>query len=272
MTEVALIAITVPRAAGDLVGVGAGPSDQLLREYTLRILGADELVHLVTVDVPGLGARTSLDMMGDAGGRGELGPAERTLYVRSAMDARVEMLIMLADDEHEDTVPGMHHYHLDTVRSQESAHAITAVEMLVDLVLLHTPLIRPGLVAELALELEVVLCPHVCLSGFLASKVPLASVTLVGRAGVSGSVAVLVSSFPARGEGLAAGAASVVFVVHLENGMYSELRGNLRDGCCRNERSVVAVVPATTGASRFLEKRTKGTKNKEQRKQKLKTR
>lgn len=94
MTEVAFpgAGVAVSSLIRGLVVAGPGPADQLLRNLALGILGPDELVQLIAVDIPGVGAGAWLDVMSDAGGSGKALAAERTRYVGATMGARVQML------------------------------------------------------------------------------------------------------------------------------------------------------------------------------------
>jgi hypothetical protein len=132
MTEVAFPGEAVPRVVRSLISARPIPSDQLLRDPTLRILGSDELVQLIAVDVLCVGAGSLLDMMGDAGSSSESLAAEGTRYVRPTMSARVQVL--------EEVNPAaciqysrVAHL-LDIVEADERPVAILAVVVEIDLV------------------------------------------------------------------------------------------------------------------------------------------
>ena len=92
MAEVALIRLPVPGTIGGLVCSRASPSDQLLRDEAVGILRADELVHLVPVEVFRVRAGTGLNVVSYPRGGGEAALAEQAHYIRCAMDAGVQVL------------------------------------------------------------------------------------------------------------------------------------------------------------------------------------
>jgi len=202
MAEVAFIAAAVPGAAGDLVGVGAVPSDEVLGDEAVRVLGSDEAVDIVSTVERSLGARTALEMVSQAGGGGVGVPAEGASDVLVAMLARVHVL-------------------LNAVQVHELALAILTPVVDLDFMLLAGRLGIKGVVATVALVLGLVvvrrrrrrvLVPvsegvHMLRTSLLAAEVAIASVALIVGPIVAGGLTVLVSGSRASGEPAVAGSA-----------------------------------------------------------------
>lgn len=85
--------------------------------------------------------------------------------------------------------------------------------MFVNLVLLLARLVGPGLVANGALEAEVVHCLHVSMAGRVGPEEAIAPVAFIIRLVVARRVAVVIPGVPAGREGLGASATGIVAVV-----------------------------------------------------------
>lgn len=90
--EVALVRVTIPRLFADLVLSRSRPPDKPLGDHALWILGPDKSVDLVAVEALAAGASSRLEVVRDAGGRGEVPLAKGALDGSASMDARVEVL------------------------------------------------------------------------------------------------------------------------------------------------------------------------------------
>jgi len=85
--------VGVVRVAGCLVLCRAIPADHVLRNNTAWVLITYELELGITAQTNGVRARTRLDVVGKARGRGEAALAEGALYLLATVDAGIEMLV-----------------------------------------------------------------------------------------------------------------------------------------------------------------------------------
>lgn len=95
MAKVALIGGSVPSPTGRFVtGVfRPGPPDEFLGDEPAGILGADETVDLVPVEIRSSRAAAILKVVGHAGGSRVAVATERTDDVFATVGARVEVLL-----------------------------------------------------------------------------------------------------------------------------------------------------------------------------------
>lgn len=96
MAKVALPGGAIPGLLRDSVGVRvARPSDELLGDDALGVLGADKAVDLIAGHVIGGRAGARLEMVNHACGGGVHILAERAGDVLAAMDAGVQVLLVV---------------------------------------------------------------------------------------------------------------------------------------------------------------------------------
>ena len=91
--------VALPAATVVVIGVAVGlvrrrtvPADHAIGDGTIRVLAPDELVHGVTIQAPGVGARTRLHVVGYTRGRGIGLLAKGALDGVAAVAAGVKML------------------------------------------------------------------------------------------------------------------------------------------------------------------------------------
>lgn len=102
VTEETLVEIAVPRVVvvpADRGGDGrvvVVPAQLLLRDEAVGVVRADHLVERLAIDVGSAWARACFEMVGDTTGCREAALAKWTADVGAAVDARLEMLLIMS--------------------------------------------------------------------------------------------------------------------------------------------------------------------------------